>query len=112
MRWIKVPDNTSLKESYQQLKLQSRRVADEAREAWWRAKAEEAECRHEIAVLQGRGGSMLKDLCLLKRSQKLRVDTALLAADGRTKLTGISEKLERWREHFSQVCNIPCEVTE
>ena len=55
---------------------------------------------------------MLKDLRLLKSSQKLRVSTALLAADGRTKLTGISEKLERWREHFSHVSDIHSEVTE
>ena len=53
----------------------------------------------------------MKDVHLLKSSQKLKEITALLAADGRTKLTGVSEKLGRWREHFSQVSNIHSEVT-
>lgn len=55
---------------------------------------------------------MLKDLRLLKSSQKFRVSTALPVADEKTKLTGISEKLEGWCEYFSQVCKIPFEITE
>ena len=64
MRWVKKPGDTLLKVRYQQLKVQSRKVADEAREAWWEAKAEEAEKLHEAAVRHGRGGSLLKDLRL------------------------------------------------
>ena len=62
LRWVKKP---ILKAQYQQLKTQSRKAADEAREAWWEAKAEEAERLHEAAVRHGRGGSLLKDLRLL-----------------------------------------------
>ena len=40
MRWEKKPGDTLLQLRYQQLKVQSRKVADEAREAWWEAKAE------------------------------------------------------------------------
>ena len=112
LRWTKNPDNTILKESYQQLKRQSRLTADVAWEAWWRAKAEEAEYRHEVAISEGRGGSTVRELRLLKSSQKLRVSTALLAADGKTRLTSSSEKLDRWQEHFCDVCNIPSAVTD
>ena len=112
LRWVKKPGDTILKAQYQQLKTQSRKAADEAREAWWEAKAEEAERLHEAAVRHGRGGSLLKDLRLLQWGQKLRASTALLAADGRTKLTGTAEKLERWREHFDEVCNVSTEVAE
>ena len=65
---------------------------------------------HEDAVRHGRGGSLLRDLKLIQWKQKLRTNTVLLAADGRSKLTSTSEKLERWKEHFSEVCNVPTEV--
>ena len=112
MRWVKKPGDVLLKAQYQQLKAQSRKAADEAREAWWEAKAEEADRLHEAAVRHGRGGSLLKDLRLLQRGQKLRASTALLTADGRAKLTSTADKLERWREHFDEVCNVSTEVME
>ena len=43
---------------------------------------------------------MLKDMKLIQQKQNLRVSTALLAADDRSRLTNTAEKLERWREHF------------
>ena len=79
----KKPDDTVLKVQYQQLKAQSRKAADEAREVWWEDKAEEAERLHEAAVRHGRGGSLLKDVRLKQWGQKLRASTAILAADGR-----------------------------
>ena len=112
VQWMKDPSRTSLRSEYHQLKVQSRKVADAAREAWRGMKAEEAERRYELAVREGRGGSMLKDLRLLQSGQRLRVSTALLAEDGKTKLTGVSEKLERWGEHCEQVCNISSQVVE
>ena len=77
MRWAKKPGDALLKVQYQHLKAQSRKVADDAREAWWEAKAEEAEKLHEAAVRHGRGGSLLKDLRLIQWGQKLRSSTAL-----------------------------------
>ena len=56
------------------MKVLSRRCADKAREAWWEAKAEEPERLHEIAVRLGHGGSLLKDLKILKSRQKLKAD--------------------------------------
>ena len=97
---------------YQHLKAQSRKIADEAREAWWEAKAEEAEKLHEAAVRHGRGGSLLKDLRLIQWGQKLGSSTALLAKDGRLKLSSTVEKLERWCQHFEEVCDVSTEVLE
>ena len=91
MRWAKKPGDALLKVWYQHLKAQSRKVADEAREAWWEAKTEEAEKLHEAAVRHGRGGSLLKDLRLIQWGQKLRSSTALLAKDGRLKLSSSGE---------------------
>ena len=71
MRWAKKPGDTLLKVQYQQLKVQSRKVADEAREAWREAKAEEAEKLYEAAVRHGRGGSLLKDLRLAQWGRSL-----------------------------------------
>ena len=44
------------------------------------------------------GDSLIKDLRLMKRGQKLRFSTALLAVGGRTRVTS--------SEHFGQVCNV------
>ena len=49
---------------------------------------------------------------LIQWRQKPRASTALLAADGRSKLASTSEKLERLKEHFDEVCNISTEVAE
>ena len=95
MSWVKKLDDNLLKLQYQQLKAQCREASDEAREAWWEDNAEEAEKVYEAAVRNGRGGSLLKDLKFIQRGQNLRVSTALLASDGRSKLTNTTEKLER-----------------
>ena len=112
LRWARKPGDVLLKAQYQQLKAQSRKAADEAHEAWWENKAEEAEKLHEAAVRHGRGGSLLKDLRLMQWGQKLRPSTALLAADGRTNLSGTTEKLKRWQEYFEDVCNVSTEIVE
>ena len=77
----------------------SRKCADKAHEEWWEAKAEEVERLHEAAVRLGHGGSLLKDLRLLRCEQKLRADSKLLAQNG-TYVDSTADKLERWREHF------------
>ena len=104
-RCQKSPGDEGLRQQYMLLKAESRRCADKAREEWWEAKAAEAERLHESAVRLGRGGSLLKDLRLLQRSQKLKSDVTLCAQDG-TQLSSTFDKLERWREHFEQVSNI------
>ena len=109
MRWMKSPDDESLRQRYQLLKRQSRQSVNKAREEWWENKAAQAEKLHESAVRLGRGGSLLKDLRLLQKSQKLKADTALLARDG-SKLSSTGSKLERWREHFEQVNNISTQL--
>ena len=59
----------------------------------------------------GRGGSLLKDLRLLQKRQKLKEDTTLLAADG-TQLNSTASKLERWRDHFTYVSNISTQLVD
>ena len=44
--------------------------------------------------------------------QKRGSSTAVLATDGRSKLTNTVGKLERWRQHFEEVCNVSTEVLE
>ena len=104
-RCQKSPGDEGLRQQYMLLKAESGRCADKAQEEWWEAKAAEAERLHESAVRLGRGGSLLKDLRLLQRSQKLKSDVTLCAQDG-TQLSSTSDKLECWREHFEQVSNI------
>ena len=55
----------------------SRKCVDRAREEWWEAKAAEAERLHEVAVSLGHGGSLLKDLQLLRCRQKLKADNVV-----------------------------------
>ena len=61
---------------------------------------------HEQAVKNGWGGSLLKSLRVLQRSQRARASTALMAADGVNMITDVPGKLERWCEHFQLVSNI------
>ena len=82
MKCQKFPEDSSLRHQYALLKAESRRCADEAREKWWEDKVVRAEELHDEAVKRGHGGSLLKDLRLLQRSQKLKADTTLYAKDG------------------------------
>ena len=111
MQWQKLPNNESMKHQYHLLKMQSKQCVDKAREEWWEDKAEQAEHLHEAAVKLGRGGSLLKDLRLLQRSQKLRANTTLRARDG-SQLSSTMCKLERWCEHFQQVGNISTQLVD
>ena len=87
----------------------SRKCADKAHEEWWEAKVKEAERLHEAAVRLSHGGSLLKDLRLLRYGLKLRVDSKLLAQNG-THLQSTADKLERWQEHFAQVSSVLVKV--
>lgn len=59
---------------------------------------------------RGHSGSLLKDLRLLQKCQKLKADTTLYAKDG-SQLPSIPDKLELWREHFEAVCNVTTQLT-
>ena len=74
--------------------------------------AEEAEKKYEMSVKSGRGGSLLKDLRILQRSQTSKTNSALRAANGSDKMVSVEDKLERWRQYFEQVTNVPTEITE
>ena len=55
---------------------------------------------------------MLKDQRLAQWGQKLGSSTAVLATDGRSKLTSTEEKLKQWRQRFEEVCKITTDVLE
>ena len=82
VRLKKFPNDPNLKVEYQRLKALAKKTAESARNVWWESKAEEAERMYEKAVKQGRGGSLLKELRLLQRSQGSSSNTVLRAADG------------------------------
>ena len=63
------------------------------------------------AVRLGHGGSLLKDLNLLKIRKKPKADSLLLAQNG-THVHSAFDKSERWGEHFAQVSNVEVEVSE
>ena len=112
MRWKKTPNaDPQLRVEYQRLKALTRRAAERAHNAWWEDRAAKAERMYEMALKSGRGGSLLKDLKVLQCSQQFKVKTALKTGDGK-KITSTDGKLERWREHFEQVLNMPSVVTE
>ena len=98
--YVKKPDDSLLEVQHQQLKAQYRKAADEAHRAQWEDKAGNVDKVCEAAVKDGRDGYLLKDLKLIQWRQNLRASTALLAADGRSKLIDIAEQMERWREQL------------
>jgi len=111
MSWAKSPGNCELKEAYQVLKVQSRKCADKAREEWWEAKAVEAEELHEAAVRKGHGGSLVKDLKLLKDKQKLNACTSLLSSEG-TLLSSTNDKIKRWHDYFALLNSVSVRIVE
>ena len=59
----------------------------------------------------GHGGSLLKDLKVLKCTQKLKADTMLLTQDS-YELHRMASKLEKWQGHFAQVSSISVELED
>ena len=70
-------------------------AAEKARNAWWTACAVEAEKRAWVAEQLGHGGSLIKELRLLKKHFSKPSSSTLSALDG-SLLTTDSSKLERW----------------
>ena len=62
IRWKKNIDNHEARTEYYQLKKLTRKAVEKAQNAWWEDRVEEIEKKYKIAVRNGRGGSLLKDL--------------------------------------------------
>ena len=105
----KAPTNdiSRLKTKYNHLKKLTKVTAEKVRNSWWSVRATEAERQAFVAEQQGRGGSLIKDLCLLKEKFSKPVTSAMVAKDGIT-LQSDGDKLNRWVEHFKEVMN--CQV--
>ena len=82
--WIHLCNNrtSSLAEEYKRLCKMIKEAANKARNAWWNARAEEAERRAAVAECLGRGGSLIRELRLLSRSVAKASSTTLHALDG------------------------------
>ena len=113
--WLRLRDATpntqraDLKSEYQRLKKLTKVAADKARNSWWSARAVEAERHAWIAEQTGRGGSLIKELRLLKSHFSKPASSTLCAKDG-TPLSNSTDKLNRWAEHFKEVVNCSVEV--
>ena len=112
IRWKKNVDNHEARTEYYQLKKLTRKAVEKAQNAWWEDRVEEIEKKYEIAVRNGRGGSLLKDLRILQSNQRSKSNSTLKAANGQDRFVKTGDKLERWREHFENISNIPTEVKE
>ena len=112
LRWKTCPDDSSLCTAYNRLKSLTARKAEAARNQWWEERAEEAEKKHENAVKNGWGGSLLKSLRGIQRSQNVRSINALKATNGANVVSDVPGKLSRWREHFKSVTNVQAEVED
>lgn len=63
-------------------------------------------------IAESQGGSLIKELRLLKKSL-IKVSTAsLLTKDGRSSVTTDEDKRKHWLEHFEEVVNCSTNVSE
>ena len=74
-------NNPKLQEEYKRLCKLTKVAAEKARNAWWSEHAAKAEKRAWFAEQLGQGGSLLKELHLLKRQVSRPAVTPLLAKD-------------------------------
>ena len=96
--WLKLKNASSqttphLRSEYNHLKKLTRVAAEKARNSWWSERTAEAERRAQVAEQQGRGGSLIKELRLLKKHSK-PTSSSLVAKNGTT-LQSDSDKLNR-----------------
>ena len=108
--WLHLHDANSTtnlvdrKAGYLRLKKLTKVAADKARNAWWSARAVEAERRAWVAEQTGCGGFLIKELRLLKCHFNKPRSTILYAKDG-APLSNDTDKINRWAEHFNEVVN-------
>jgi len=87
-------------------------AAEKARNAWWSARAVEAEMKAWVAQQQGRCGSLIKELRLLKR-QAFKTSSSYLLAKDNTIVSSDTGKLQCWAEYFAEVsqnCSVGSQV--
>ena len=89
----------SLKLKYHHLCNLTKAAAKKARNAWWSAHVAESEKHAWTVELYGHGGSLIRELQLLRKSATKSSMSTLLARDG-SNLTRDDDKLQRWVEHF------------
>ena len=65
-----------------------------------------------MAVKGGRGGSLLKDLKVLQRSQRPKTNSVLKADNDQDRIVSAEDKLERWQRHFEIATYVPTEITD
>ena len=106
--WLRLRDvgkhscTADLKLEYQRLCKLTKIAAEKARKAWWSARAVEAERRAWVVEQSGHGGSLIKELRLL-RSHSSKPSAASLSAKDGSDLTRDVDKLHLWAEHFAEV---------
>ena len=106
------PNNTALRDQYKHYCKLTRDAAERARNKWWSDRAAEAEKRAQVAEREGQGGSLIKELRLLKSHFTKASAPSLLAKDGGSSVTSDEDKCKRWVEHFEEVFNCGTSVSE
>ena len=115
--WLRLRDvgkhscTADLKLEYQRLCKLTKIAAERARTAWWSVRAVEAERRAWVVEQSGHGGSLIKELRLL-RSHCSKPSAASLSAKDGSDLTRDVDKLHLWAEHFTEVVNCGVNVNE
>ena len=84
--------DSALQSQYKQYCKLTKTAAERARNKWWRDRTVEAEKRAQIAEKEGRGGSMIKELRLLKNHFAKASTPSLLTKDGTSSVTSDEDK--------------------
>ena len=100
----------SHREEYKLFCKLTKEAAEKARNAWWTARAVEAERRAWVAEQLGHRGSLIKELRLLKNRSPNPLHLPSLT--WMAPLSQLTAKLARWAEHFSSTVNCGVEVSE
>ena len=106
---VRKSDN-SVKLKYHHLCKLIKAAAEKAQNAWWSACAAEVEKRAWAAEQCGHGGSLIRELHLLRKSASKPSTSILLMRNGNN-LTGDDDKPQSWVKHFSDVINCESEVS-
>ena len=104
--------DSALQSQYKQYCKLTKIAAERARNKWWSDRAVEAEKQAQIAEKEGHGGSMVKELRLLKNHFAKVSTSSLLTKDGASSVTSDEDKRKRWVEHFEGVVNCGTNVSE
>ena len=97
--WISDKNSSIKKNAYKKCKREVQSALRKMKEAWWSAKAAELQ-----EAADRKDFKAFFDLKKVYGPQESGV-TPILASDGRTLLTGKSDMLKRWKQHFDSVLN-------